>query len=145
MSSPRCDRVLRAVVVAAAGLALLSGCAPGAGKPVGQPAPNPSANPPARLSPPPGVGVSPGGVTTRVDAPAASTEEEYFQACHAAKTWMDSRPEDSATLVESYLQAVQGPDPAGAGTWNMPWSQLTAARQSAVIVAAQAAADGGCG
>jgi len=90
-------------------------------------------------------GISPSGVTTRVDAPAQSTEEEYFQACHAAKTWMQDRSGDPQALVEAYLAAVQAPRASGAGTWNVPWARLTAARQSAVIVAARAAAASECG
>ncbi|MCV7103608.1 hypothetical protein H7I01_25375, partial [Mycobacterium palustre] len=31
------------------------------------------------LVPPSAVGLSPAGVTTRIDVPADSTEEEYFQ------------------------------------------------------------------
>jgi len=51
--------------------------------------------------PPPGVvGLSPAGVTTRVDVPADSTEEEYFQACHAAKLWMEAQPNSGGSLVE---------------------------------------------
>jgi hypothetical protein len=90
-------------------------------------------------------GVSPSGVTTRVDAPAQSTEDEYFQACHAAKTWMQDRPGDPQTLVEAYLAAVQAPQATGAGTWNVPWARLSPARQAAVIVAARAAAADECG
>ncbi|MFZ3306336.1 MAG: lipoprotein LpqV, partial [Mycobacterium sp.] len=32
-----------------------------------------------------------------------------------------------------------------AGTWNVPWARLSAARQAAVIVAARAAAADECG
>jgi hypothetical protein len=84
-------------------------------------------------------------VTTRIDAPTQSTEEEYFQACHAAKTWMLDQPGDRETLVEAYLAAVQAPQATGAGTWNVPWARLSPARQAAVIVAARAAADDECG
>jgi hypothetical protein len=84
-------------------------------------------------------------VTTRVDAPAQSTEEEYFQACHAAKTWMQDRPGDRQALVEAYLAAVQAPQATGAGTWNVPWARLSPTRQAAVIVAARAAAADECG
>lgn len=98
---------------------------------------------PARPSARPGVSSS--GVTTRVDAPAQSTEEEYFQACHAAKTWMQGRPGDLQALVEAYLADLQAPQAVGAGTWNVPWARLSAARQAAVIVAARAAAADECG
>jgi hypothetical protein len=90
-------------------------------------------------------GVSPSGVTTRVDAPPQSTEEEYFQACHAAKTWMQDRRGDPSGLVEAYLAAVQASRAAGAGTWNVTWAGLSPARQAAVIVAARAAAADECG
>lgn len=97
-------------------------------------------------SPPAGsVGVSPAGVTTRVDVPADSTEEEYYQACHAAQQWMDAQPKTGASLFEPYLSMVQASPAGTAGSWNAPWSKLTPARQAAVIVAARAAADNECG
>jgi hypothetical protein len=37
------------------------------------------------------VGLSPAGVTTRIDVPAQSTEEQYAQACMTAKEWIDAR------------------------------------------------------
>ncbi|HEY2448319.1 MAG TPA: lipoprotein LpqV, partial [Mycobacterium sp.] len=91
------------------------------------------------------LGVSPGGVTTSVDAPPHSTEEEYFQACHAAKTWMQDRRGDPHELFEAYLAAVQAPHVSGPGTWNVPWEVLSPARQAAVIVAARAATADECG
>ena len=62
---------------------------------------------PAEPAQPGAVGVSPGGVTTRVDVPADATESQYGQACHAAKVWMDSQQADPKTLVEPYLKMVQ--------------------------------------
>ncbi|WP_406817781.1 lipoprotein LpqV [Mycobacterium sp. M23085] len=91
------------------------------------------------------VGLSPGGVTTRVDVPADSTEEEYYQACHAAKEWMDAQPPTGTSLFEPYLSMVQASPVGTAGSWNAPWSKLTPARQAAVIVAARAAANNECG
>jgi len=91
------------------------------------------------------IGRSPAGVTTRVDIPADSTEEEYYQACHAAREWMDAQPKTTASLFEPYLSMVQASPSGTAGSWNAPWSKLTPARQSAVIVAARAAADNECG
>jgi hypothetical protein len=100
----------------------------------------------AAAAPSPGVvAVSPAGVTTKVNVPARSTEVEYFQACHAAKTWMQGRQRDRQALIEAYLAAVQAPGIAGAGTWNTPWAALPLARQAAVIVAARAAANDECG
>ncbi len=91
------------------------------------------------------TGVSPNGVTTAVGTPAESTEDEYFQACHAAKAWMVQQGGDQKTKFEPYLESLQKSDAAGPGTFGSPWSQLASARQSAVIVAAEAAADDLCG
>ncbi len=91
------------------------------------------------------IGLSPGGVTTRVDVPAQSTEEEYYQACHAAKVWMDGQPDTGASLLEPYLAMLQASPSGTAGSWNAPWPALTPARQAAVIVAARAAANDECG
>jgi hypothetical protein len=91
------------------------------------------------------VGVSPNGVTTAVGAPAESTEEEYFQACHVAKVWMTEQGGDQKAQFEPYLKSIQSADAPGPATFNMPWSQLSPNRQAAVIVAAEAAADDLCG
>jgi Putative lipoprotein LpqV len=91
------------------------------------------------------VAVSPDGVTTAVGAPAESTEEEYFQACRAAKEWMDQQGGDPKSQIEPYLKTVQSSDAPGPGTFGSPWSQLAPGRQAAVIVAVQAAADALCG
>jgi hypothetical protein len=89
--------------------------------------------------------VTPGGVTTAVGAPAESTEEEYFQACHAARTWIDQRGGDPQSQIEPYLGELQRTESAGPGTFGSPWSKLTAGRQAAVIVAVEAAAAAQCG
>lgn len=89
--------------------------------------------------------VSPDGVTTAVGAPAESTEEEYFQACFAARTWMEQRGGDLSAQIEPYLAEIQHTDSAGPGTFGTPWSQLTPPRQAAVIVAVEAAAALQCG
>jgi hypothetical protein len=91
------------------------------------------------------VAISPAGVTTKINVPPYSTEEEYFQACHAAKTWMQDHPGARTGLVESYLAAVQTPGVVGAGTWNIAWAALPLPRQAGVIVAAKAAANDECG
>ncbi|BBZ51342.1 lipoprotein LpqV [Mycobacterium heidelbergense] len=96
-------------------------------------------------APPGAVGLSPAGVTTRIDVPADSTEEEYFQACHAAKVWMEAQPSAGGSLVEPYLAMIQASPTGTAGTWNARWSALTLARQAAVITAARAAANEECG
>jgi hypothetical protein len=128
----------------------LSGCSsgPDAGKA------SPSASPSTTTSTPvfsshtaaPGaVGKSPAGVTTAVGAPAESTEDEYFQACSAAKTWMTQHGGDLKSQFEPYLGFLQSSDTATPGTFGTPWSQLTPGRQSAVIVAADAASNALCG
>jgi hypothetical protein len=99
----------------------------------------------AAMVPPSGVALSPAGVTTKINVPAQSTEEEYFQACHAAKAWMQGHSGDPRALIEAYLAAVQAPGFSSAGTWNTPWAALSLARQAGVIVAATAAANGECG
>ena len=99
---------------------------------------------PAEPAQPGDVGVSPGGVTTRVDVPADATESQYGQACHAAKVWMDSQQADPKTLVEPYLKMVQAPDFTGPGNFNTPWANLTPAQQAGVIMAVTGAANGEC-
>lgn len=91
------------------------------------------------------VGVSPGGVTTAVGAPADSTEDDYFQACRAARTWMDQQGGDPASQIEPYLKTVQDAQSVGPGTFDKRWSDLSPGQQSAVIVAVEAAAGALCG
>lgn len=134
------------VVVAALVLAV-TGCSHRVpGGPVTSSSARPSGIPRGPASAPPGaIGLTPGGVTTRVDVPADSTEEEYFQACHAAKVWMESQPRTGASLFEPYLAMVQASPSGTPGTWGARWSELTLARQAAVITAARAAAGDECG
>jgi hypothetical protein len=99
---------------------------------------------PAEPAQPGAVGVSPGGVTTRVDVPSDATESQYGQACHAAKVWIDSQQADPKTLVEPYLKMVQAPDFTGPGNFNTPWANLTPAQQAGVIMAVTGAANGEC-
>jgi hypothetical protein len=96
-------------------------------------------------APPGAIGLSPAGVTTRVDVPADSTEEEYYQACHAARVWMDGQPKTGQSPIEPYLAMVQASPSGTPGSWNARWADLTLARQAAVITAARAAADDQCG
>ncbi|OBK79485.1 lipoprotein LpqV [Mycobacterium sp. 1274761.0] len=97
-------------------------------------------------TPAPGaIEVSPGGVTTAVGADAESTEEEYSQACQAAKAWIDQQGGDRHAQLEPYLKMLQSPDtPPGPGTYGTPWAQLPPPRQAAAIIAAQAGADSLC-
>lgn len=90
------------------------------------------------------VGISPGGVTTSLSAPASSTEEEFYQACHWARLWMAEQPGDPHEHIEPYLAMVQASPTGEKGTWNTPWAQLPPERQSGVIVAVTSAADGLC-
>jgi hypothetical protein len=136
--------------VAAGLIAVLSatGCSSG-GAPAGKitsSSPPSSAGPRGASSAPPGaIGLSPAGVTTKVDVPAESTEEEYYQACDAAKVWMEARPKTGESPFEPYLAMVQTSPTATAGSWNTRWADLTLARQAAVITAARAAANDECG
>lgn len=90
------------------------------------------------------VGVSPGGVTTRIEVPAQSTEEQYAQACMAAKDWMTAKGGDPQALVEPYLKEVQTSTASGPATFRTTWAELTDPQRAAVIIAVRAAADGGC-
>jgi hypothetical protein len=129
------------------GLSATAGCSHDAGnvKPTSSSAPSSSAGSSTLPAPPGAIGRSPSGVTTRVDVPANSTEEEYFQACHAAKVWMEAQPRTGASLFEPYLAMLQASPSGTAGSWNARWAELSLARQAAVITAAQAAANDECG
>lgn len=108
---------------------------------------SPQGKPPTAAAPstaPAGVEISPNGVTTSVNAPASSTEEEYYQACHWAREWMKDKPGDPQAQIEPYLAMLQASAIGENGTWNTPWTQLSPQRQAGVIVAAKAAAEGGC-
>jgi hypothetical protein len=135
---------LRAGCTAALTAALLTGCAPGDGGKATSRPPTPSADQPRAQSDIPAIGISPGGVTTRVDEPAQSTEEQYAQACMAAKEWMDAKGGDPDTLVEPYLKEVQASSETGRATFQQTWPDLSNAQQAALIIAVRAAADGGC-
>jgi Putative lipoprotein LpqV len=134
------------VAVAAATFAI-TGCSSGgdSGEPTSAP-PTTTATSPETHTPAPGaVEVSPGGVTTAVGSDAESTEEEYSQACQAAKAWIDQQGGDRKSQVEAYLKQIQDPKtPPGPATYGTPWAQLSPARQAAAIVAAQAGADSLC-
>jgi hypothetical protein len=106
--------------------------------------PTPSVSAPQSAPPSGTVGLSPGGVTTRIDVPAESTEEQYAQACMATKKWMEAKGGDQTTLVEPFLKQLQSNPAAGPATFNSTWGQLSTAQQAAVIIAVRAAAEGGC-
>ena len=138
--------LLLGVVIVATSLSAVTGCSPGAHHGAATSASaRPSGIPGGPASAPPGaIGLSPAGVTTRVDIPADSTEEEYYQACHAAKVWMDGQPKTGQSLFEPYLAMVQASPSGTAGSWNFRWAELTLARQAALITAARAAANDEC-
>jgi hypothetical protein len=57
---------------------------------------------------------------------------------------MESRGGDPHTHIEPFLQELQTTANVGPATFNSTWAQLSMPQQAAVIVAVQAAADGGC-
>ncbi len=140
--------ILRAVGAAAVA-AIATACSSGTDAPPASTPETPAATPttatPAAPVAPGQVAVSPGGVTTAVGAPAQSTEDDYFQACRAARTWMDQQGGDPRSQIEPYLKTVQAAQSVGPGTFDKRWSDLSPGQQSAVIVAVQAAADALCG
>ena len=144
------------IVAVAAAAALLSGCSSSSDQarsttastgPSSIPVTTPTTSPTFenRTAAPGALGLSPNGVTTAVGTPAQSTEDEYFQACHAAKVWMTEKGGDQKAQFEPYLAGLQSSDAPTPGTFNQPWSKLSPSRQAAVIVAAEAAADDLCG
>ena len=76
------------MIAAAAGVVALAGCASGPDDETTR-ARQTTPDTTGTTSLAPGASaVSPGGVTTAVNQPAESTEEEYFRACLTAKIWM---------------------------------------------------------
>lgn len=143
----RCRSLSAAALVVAIATATLMACSPGGGGHATSQAPAPPISPGQSVeagTPSEPIGVSPDGVTTRVDVPAESTEEQYAQACMAAKTWMESKGGDPTTLVEATLKEVQTSTEQGPTTFGSTWTKLSTAQQAAVIVAVRAASQGGC-
>src|SRR6185436_2011669 len=143
------DRVVRFAAPAALAVAtVVSGCSSGTG---GQQATSSPSTPTTSTSEatheaaPGAVEVSPNGVTTAIGAPAESTEDEYSQACLAARAWFDKQGGDPHAQVEQYLATLQSASDPGPGTFHTQWSQLPPGRQAAVLVAVHAAADQLCG
>ncbi len=128
----------------AASALVLAGCSSGKQAGPSTPKPSTSTSEAAGQGGPIQIGLSPGGVTTSLSAPAGDTEDEYYEACHWARVWMSGQHGDPHTLIEPYLAMVQKSPTGENGTWHIPWAKLPPERQSGVIVAAQAAADGGC-
>ena len=134
-------------VAAAAATLAITGCSSGdeGGEPSSAPTTTTATSAETHTPAPGATEVSPGGVTTAIGADAESTEEEYSQACQAAKAWIDQQGGDRKSQVEAFLKQIQDPNtPPGPATYGTPWAQLSPARQAAVIVAVQAGADSLC-
>lgn len=141
MPSTRRLRLLPLVMAAASVTA--AGCStPGAEKAAPNSAPEVARSVAAAPEGP--IALSPAGVTTKIDVPAQSTEEQYAQSCLATKEWMAAQGGDPDALVEPYLKIAQSSDQPGPATFGKLWPQLSTAEQAAVIIAVRAAADGGC-
>ncbi len=138
------DRRLLAGAALLTAAVVMTGCSSGGGGKPTAVAPAPSAEQPAAEPGSGPIGISPGGVTTKIDVPAQSTEEQYAQACLAAKEWMDGKGGDPHTLVEPFLKELQSSAESGPATFRQTWAELDDAHRAAVIIAVRAAADGGC-
>jgi len=132
-------RPLLAVGLCLAGAWVAAGCSSRSGQ-----APAPPGQQAAESAGEQPVGLSPAGVTTRINTPAESTEEQYAQACMAARAWMDARGGNPHDLIEPFLKETQTDGASGPATFGTTWNALSSAQQSAVIIAVRAAADGGC-
>jgi len=143
LSSPRRHR-LALLTVAAAAVTAAAGCSGNGAERPAPGTPDSAGDHSAASSSEGPTGLSAAGVTTRIDIPAQSTEEQYAQACMHAKDWMAAKGGDPDTLVEPYLMEVQSATQAGPGAFGKTWPQLSEAQQAAVIIAVRAAADGGC-
>ena len=143
LSHRYCLQFSAALIVSVA-TGAVTGCSSEGGSGVNSTAPVPAAEQPNGASGEQPVGVSPGGVTTRIDVPARSTEEQYAQACMATKEWMTAKGGDPQSMVEPFLKKLQSSTSTGPATFNSAWAELSTAQQAAVIIAVQAAADGGC-
>ena len=131
----------------AAAIVAIAGCSSGrdAGSSSSAPTTTSATSSETHTAAPGATEVAPGGATTAIGADAESTEEEYSQACQAAKAWIDQQGGDRKSQIEPFLKTIQDPNtPPGPATYNTPWAQLSPARQAAVIVAVQAGADSLC-
>lgn len=135
---------LAAAALLAASSAALAGCSSGGGSTATPVASPPSAEQPAAESGTGEIARSAGGITTKIDVPAQSTEEQYAQACLATKEWMTAKGGDPHALVEPYLAELQTTAGPGPSTFKKTWAELSDPQRAAVIIAVRAAADGGC-
>ena len=147
MLSTRDRALFSAAAICAVVATLLTGCSSGArggANRAPSAAPSASAAAPEAPSGSGPIGMSSGGVTTRIDEPAQSTEEQYGQSCLGAKDWMTTKGGDPHDLVEPLLKEVQSAKDPSPVTFKKTWAELSTAQQAAVIIAVRAAADGGC-
>ena len=144
MLSHRYRLQFSAALIVSVATSAVTGCSSEGGSGVNSTAPVPAAGPPNGASGEQPIGMSPDGVTTRINVPAQSTEEQYAQACMATKEWMTAKGGDPQSMVEPFLKELQSSTSTGPATFNTTWAELSTAQQAAVIIAVQAAADGGC-
>ncbi len=137
-------RVQFGAAVIGSAVLVLTGCSSRTDEQATPAAPAPSSEPQAATPGSPAIGISPGGVTTRIDEPAQSTEEQYGQSCLAAKDLLTAKGGDPRDHVEPLLQDVQKSGDPSPVTFRKTWAELNTAQQAAVIIAVKAAADGGC-
>lgn len=137
-------RLLAGAALLTAATVTVTGCSSGGGSKPTAVASAPGAEQPAGDSGTGAIALSPGGVTTKIDVPAQSTEEQYAQACLAAKEWMGSKGGDPHSLVEPFLKELQASPDSGPATFRKTWTELDDPQRAAVIIAVRAAADGGC-
>lgn len=130
-------------VLFVAAAVVLTGCSTGGRNKPTAIAPAPTAEQQAEQQPG-AIASSPGGVTTRMDVPAQSTEEQYAQSCMTTKDWMATKGGDPHALIEPFLKEIQGSALSGPATFNKTWAELDDPQRAAVIIAVRAAADGGC-
>ena len=144
MLSRRYRLQFSAALIMSVATSVVTGCSSEGGSGLNSAAPVPAAGQPNSASGEQPVGMSPDGVTTRINVPAQSTEEQYAQACMATKDWMTAKGGDPQSMVEPFLKELQSSTSTGPATFNTAWAELSTAQQAAVIIAVQAAADGGC-
>ena len=111
-------------IATAVAIVAIAGCSSGGeGGPASTQTTSTTATSSETHTPAPGaIEVSPGGVTTAVGADAESTEDEYSQACQAAKAWIDKQGGDRKSQIEPFLKTLQAPDAQpGPATYNTPW------------------------
>jgi hypothetical protein len=144
MLSRRYRLQFSAALIMSVATSVVTGCSSEGGSGLNSAAPVPAAEQPNGASGEQPVGMSPDGVTTRINVPAQSTEEQYAQACMATKDWMTAKGGDPQSMVEPFLKELQSSTSTGPATFNSAWAELSTAQQAAVIIAVQAAADGGC-